>query len=261
MTILEKLQNSKEFTNVEQEVVAYILANKDTIIDLTILELANVTFTSNATIIRLCKKLGLKGFREFKLQLIKELERARKHQREVDMDYPFDPDQTSQEIIKTMADLTKESIDVSYESIDYHELEETIEIILQAQRVYLYGIGDSLINAIGFSNRLVKLKIPAIIANMYGEQTTHLDSMKSGDVGIFVSYSGNINNPISSIVQAKRRGCKFIMITSKQPSGHFDCTITFPSKESIDDKVATYYSQITINFIFNCLYALLFTKK
>ena len=36
-------------------------------------ELAEVSFTSKATVVRLCKKLGLSGYQEFRLKLVEEI--------------------------------------------------------------------------------------------------------------------------------------------------------------------------------------------
>ena len=74
MSVLDTLENINNLTSVEKDVVLYILKHKDHIIDLNLSELAQFTYTSNGTTIRLCHKLGMNGYKDFKIQFIKELE-------------------------------------------------------------------------------------------------------------------------------------------------------------------------------------------
>lgn len=61
--LLEKLEQQDNFTNHEKEVACYILENMDKIPGMSSGELAKVTFTSKATVVRLSQKLGLRGIR------------------------------------------------------------------------------------------------------------------------------------------------------------------------------------------------------
>ena len=110
MGILDSIERTGNLTYSEQEVVQFILDNKDLLKDLTINELATATYTSNATIIRLCKKLGLSGYTEFRLALIKDIEKRRKETREIDMSYPFRRKESSEELLKIMLDLFVKNI-------------------------------------------------------------------------------------------------------------------------------------------------------
>lgn len=60
--LIEELNDRKRFTKAEQEVVSYILDNPQKVTKLTIEQLATVTFSSNSSIVRVCKKWGQKDF-------------------------------------------------------------------------------------------------------------------------------------------------------------------------------------------------------
>ena len=89
MTIIDKIKSQTNFTYTERSVVNYMLKNNPEIVNLTIHQLAILTNTSNATIIRICKKLGFKGFRDFKLALITELAALKYMANSVDFNLPF----------------------------------------------------------------------------------------------------------------------------------------------------------------------------
>lgn len=76
MRLLKTLSEREKFSAVEQNIIKYILDNPKEIVNMSIRELANKTFTSSAAIFRLCQKCGLKGYTEFKIKFISEVNRT-----------------------------------------------------------------------------------------------------------------------------------------------------------------------------------------
>lgn len=257
--LIEQLKNTTHFTPVEQSVCHYILDNLDQISELSISQLSQLSYSSNATIIRLCRKLGLKGYSDFKIALVKELERGRKEKSDVNMDFPFIKKESTQEIVNHIAVLSNETIYTCYESISSIQLEKAARLILKASHLFVYAAGDSLISATSFVNRLVKLKKHAFIANQYGEIAAMSDTVTQQDLVLFVSYSGSALPNKKIMQQLRRSGCKTLFITSNDTHYDFDVTIQFPKREDFDHKIATFYSQISINYIFHCLYAIVYS--
>jgi hypothetical protein len=57
----------------EQRVADFILKHAEELIYLTVTELAERTQTSESTVVRLCQKIGYKGYQEFKIMLARDL--------------------------------------------------------------------------------------------------------------------------------------------------------------------------------------------
>src|SRR5580693_10753700 len=57
----------------EQRVADFILKHPEELIYLTVTELAERTNTSESTVVRLCQKIGYKGYQEFKIMLARDL--------------------------------------------------------------------------------------------------------------------------------------------------------------------------------------------
>ena len=76
MRLLRKMQEPERFSPAEQNMINYILSHKREMAELSIRELAEKTYSSPAGIFRLCQKLGLKGYNEFKLRFISEVNRT-----------------------------------------------------------------------------------------------------------------------------------------------------------------------------------------
>ncbi len=62
-----------KFFEAEKKIADYIIANKKAALDMTIAELAKASDTSDATVSRFCKKLGLKNYQTFRLALAKDV--------------------------------------------------------------------------------------------------------------------------------------------------------------------------------------------
>ena len=58
----------------EEGIIRYILNSPDTAANLTIKRLSEQTYASQATIVRLCVKIGFSGYREFRRSLSGEVE-------------------------------------------------------------------------------------------------------------------------------------------------------------------------------------------
>ncbi|MEM5594190.1 hypothetical protein AAHH67_24950 [Niallia circulans] len=72
--LLKQIANRTDYTTAEKNIAKYILENANLIERMTIQELAQKTFTSHTSIIRFTQKLGMKGFKDFKIMLVKTIE-------------------------------------------------------------------------------------------------------------------------------------------------------------------------------------------
>lgn len=74
MSLIQDMKKHKNLTEREQDIRKYILEHPERIEEMSSRELGHATFASAASVTRFCQKLGTKGFPEFKLQLVRELQ-------------------------------------------------------------------------------------------------------------------------------------------------------------------------------------------
>lgn len=72
MSVLIKLRDQRNLSEAENQVREYILRYPKRVLEYTVYDLARESFTSPATIVRLCKKLDIKGFSRLKVLLAEE---------------------------------------------------------------------------------------------------------------------------------------------------------------------------------------------
>lgn len=258
MAVLDELERAEGFTETERTLAYYVLDNASDVAHWSITELAAVTYTSNASIIRLCRKLGVAGFREFRVELAADLEKRRLARKSVDVDYPVAPSEDTASMLSAMATLTREAVNACYAALDPVAIERLAQMTRSASTVYLFAHGDSQVSAESFENMMVKIGVRCMLADRYSETPVVAASARRGDLALFISYRGSyLNNAEKHGLPRilKERGCSVALISSAPKPLWVDCRIGIPARESIEGvRMATFYSQTCIRYILNCLY-------
>lgn len=261
MTILEKLENRINFTVTENQVVEYILEHFDKIETLTIDQLARETFTSHSTIIRVCQKLSLKGFKELKMRLVQERETNKFLSKNVNYSIPFQFNETSEDIIDNIYSLYKESINLIHSQIDKEELIQISQCLLDAKRIFIFAIGDSKLTAKSFINKMIKINLFPILATENNEELFISHSINKEDCALFITYSGQSPNFDQCLDIIK--STKTIVLTSSLESNLVQkCRyhIVLPNVEK-EYKIATFYSQLALQYILNIIFSIIYNKR
>ena len=100
MSLFQKLKESQKFTHNEQAVIDFILNNPQEVINLSVDELAKVTYTSPSCIVRLTKKLGVKGYSDFKIKFASELNSLILNEKRIEINMPFEQNIKEEDIRK-----------------------------------------------------------------------------------------------------------------------------------------------------------------
>lgn len=257
------MKKRDRYSPVENDIINYILRNSDDVLEMTISQLAKATFSSNASIMRLSHKLGVKGFKEFKIVFAKELEKSRINKKNVDFNYPFSSQSNAHEVCNDISKLMQSSIEKCYQEIDVKTFRNVNKIILSSKKIYLFATGDNYIRAMSFFNKLIKLGICPIDATLFHEESTYSNYVTKEDCVIFISYRGLDKQYRRWEKICKSRGSKIVVITANEKSPLVtDATevILIPDKEDIMNSIAAFYSQIAFEYVLNVLYSLIYLE-
>lgn len=226
-------------------------------------KLAQETYTSNATIIRFCKKLGLSGYRELIMQLIQEISGDYLLAATVDHNRPFGSTDSIEAIEGNLANLLKGVIDQTKIELDSAKLSIIAKAVLNAPRIYIFAKGESYLAGCIFRNNLLKLDHHVTMADDGGLQTLHVKNGRPGDLFLFLSYSG-IHYDYSKYAAAlSERGIKPCLITAFSDSAlarQCDTVLLIPKSERVIGKVANYSSMISLTYTLQVIYSLIFNQ-
>ena len=264
MSLLKKLQAKQNFTDTEERIADYILANLDDVPDMVIQQLAENTFTSHSAIIRLSQKLGFSGYRSFKVALIHDIQSDKHAPTIVDPNFPFLPMDSSMAIAKKMADLTIETVRKTLVKLEKDKLNEAVDLLEKADKIFLFATGDSQIRARSYQNKFIKINKHLIIGDEYGESAWNALSMGKNDCALFISYGGNspTHKKIIKYLNSMKIPCILLTANTEQETSKLcDLVIEVPYDEFDFFKVGTFSSQISFEYILDTLFSILYARE
>lgn len=144
--MIEKLKEDANFTNHEREVAHYVLEHMDRIPEMSTNDLARASFTSKATVVRLCKKLGLSGYQQFKLKLVEEINQ-KKRMDQLLLNEPITNKSSYNDIINTLPILYDKAVTNTKLALDKNSINRINQVLQRAECIDLYATGISYILA------------------------------------------------------------------------------------------------------------------
>ena len=197
----------------EQRVADFILKHAEELIYLTVTELAERTQTSESTVVRLCQKIGYKGYQEFKIVLARDLVEP------TDAIYERIEEQDSLDAIKTKVFAANaQALQDTLEVLDDLELQRAIDAVATAKRVEIYGVGGSGSIAVDAYHKLLKLGIAAIAISDSDLMGMSAALLRPGMVALGISHTGMSRDVCEALDHAKAGGATTICITHRATS-------------------------------------------
>lgn len=184
----------------EKKIADYIFEKKGQIIYLSLNDISKEINVGEATIVRLVKKVGFEGFKDLKLQIAKE-------------DYPI-IDINYEDYIDNIQANINETISNTKSLINRRQLDRAILAMSKAERLFLYGVGDSGIATLELQDKLLRFGKTAIAYTDPHFQIINAGILTNRDVVIAVSLSGKTKDIIDSLEVAKKNKVKIISITN-----------------------------------------------
>ena len=265
MLIEDKLIRQDTFTTTEKRIADYLQANFEAAVYMTIEELAKATYTSHSAIIRLCKKLGFTGFKEFRLELGREVHQLlAQFDQTIDANFPFSEQDDGATIAKKMAELSIQAVKKAQLQIENQPLDTIAEKLTQAKRIFVFAKGDSQITARKFQNKLVKLNKFLILAEEYSDSSWNAANLTKEDCAVFISYSGRIHHYEKIMSYLKHVGTPTLLLTGNEHSEmakKASMCLVISQGEFDFVKVATFSSQIAFDYVLNTLYSIMYAQN
>jgi DNA-binding MurR/RpiR family transcriptional regulator len=229
--IIAQLRNASDFRPAERKVVDAVLSNPSRAVHLTITELALEAGVSDATVVKFCKRLGCRGFQEFKILLAQDV--AVKTQPiygaiELDDDVETIRDKIFQASITALQD--------TWRVLDPKTLQTAVQILSSAGEIHFYGIWASGNVAVDAAQKFSRIGLRANAFVDYHAQITRASLLKPGDVAVGISYSGETWEIVDALQTARSAGAATIAITnypSSPVAGAADHVLLISSQESI----------------------------
>lgn len=209
-------QHKASAGSAEYGAVSYILNHPEESSKCSIYRLAELSYASASTIVRLCRKLGFSGYREMQSTLIRELavraHSIKKHARQTDR---FD---SMQETISSITYRNIALLEASAQLLDEAALEKSIKILNSCKSLYLFGMGSSLSVAQDALLKFIRIGKPCICCTDIHSQYAVSSNTNMTDAAIVISCSGCTEEILHCAANLSSQGTPIIAIT------HYDDT-------------------------------------
>lgn len=195
----------------ETGVLDYILNNPESAVEYNIHKLSELAYCSASTIVRLCKKLGFDGYRDFRSALVYEIavRNENTHKKSPHIRHSGH----LSDIIDTITYQNITSLEESMQLLDPSEVTKCVDLISKCDTVLLFGLGASHLVA---EDAFMKFqRINKRCSCCYDVHIQYLQARNATpkDVAIIISYSGCTEEMIQCAKDLQSRGTPIIAIT------------------------------------------------
>lgn len=258
MSVLIKLRDYRNLPEAESEVRKYILKNSKEVLEMTVYDVAKNSYTSPATVIRLCKKLDLKGFNQFKIKLASEIRGFDNMQLDILDVTNVSPNDSPVMIIDKITNIERQSIEETRMLLNEKDLMKAAEHLHNATIIDFFGVGASNIVAFDATYKFMRIGKNVACYQLYDRQYVQAVNADAKHVAVIFSYSGETKEMVEVLNELQKNGCYVITVTcssSNTLAKLADNSISVSSKETLFRSGAM-ASRITQLYIVDILYAL-----
>ncbi|MFX0591993.1 MurR/RpiR family transcriptional regulator [Melissospora conviva] len=198
----------------EQRVARLVVADPAQAARRTITDLATAAETSEATVIRFCRSVGMPGYPQLRIRLAAEAARRVEppDARVVGGDIP--PGADLAQIIATIAFNDARAVEETAEQLDPAICEQVVDALAAAARIDIYGAGASGVVAADFQQKLHRVGRTAFYFPDVHTALTSAALLGSGDVALGISHTGTTSDVIEVLAQARERGALTVALTN-----------------------------------------------
>ena len=195
----------------QKRIADWLRENPGEIISLSIVELAEKCQSSEATIVRFAKHLGFSGYQGLKIAL------AREDGTKI-ISKKITGDETCYEMFEKICNDIYFSLEKTKKSLDKDSMALAAKKILSADRIVIFGLGNSASVAVDASHKLLRVGCNAVAYTDSHMQAISASQLCERDVAIGISHSGSSKDIVDNIKIAKSKGAFTIALTSKGKS-------------------------------------------
>lgn len=197
-----------EMGSAEKKIADYILEHSGDIISYSISELSKLCGCGDATVVRFSRRLGFSGFQAMKIGIAQELSSASAISSEISKN-----DSCFEIFKKRISDITI-ALQNTETVLNSESLEQAAQTIMKANRVVIFGLGNSASIATDAAHKFLRLGIDAQACSDNHLQAIIASHLDRQSVAIGISHSGSSKDIVESLQLSKIGGASTICVTN-----------------------------------------------
>lgn len=197
----------------EQRVAKVVLDDSATIARRSITEVAEAAGTSETTVTRFCKAIGLGGYPELRIALAADTARsAARVDRDLGADIAIDDDLS--QVVGKVSFADARAVEETAAQLDIAALQRVVDAVAAAPRVDVYGVGASANVALDLQQKLHRIGRVCFAWSDTHLALTSAAVLGKGDVAVGVSHTGSTADTVEALREARRHGATTVALTN-----------------------------------------------
>jgi len=193
----------------ETKVAQVILADPDAATSSSIATLAKKASVSEPSVNRFCKRFDATGFPDFKLKLAKSLVSGIRF-----VNRNVNPDDDVTSYTPKIFDSTINDLALVRDKISHTVVNNVVDKLIQAKRIYFFGLGTSGSVARDAENKFFRFNLPVSFHDDVLMMRMLASTGTTGDVFFVISHTGRTKEIIDVVQIARENGATIIALTS-----------------------------------------------
>lgn len=196
----------------EQRVANIVLAEPGSIARRSITDIAQNAGTSETTVTRFCKAIGVGGYPDLRIALATEA--ARTTDRDRELGNAIAEDDSIGQIVGKVGYADSTAVQDTVDQLDTHTLTKVVEVVAGARRIDVYGAGASAFVASGLQHKLHRIGLPCFAWSDPHHALGSATLLRPGDVAIGISHTGATMETVEVLREATQHGATTVAITN-----------------------------------------------
>ncbi|MCO1582207.1 MULTISPECIES: MurR/RpiR family transcriptional regulator [unclassified Crossiella] len=239
----------------EQRVAQVVLGDPAVVAHRSITEVAEAAGTSETTVTRFCKAIGVGGYPDLRIALAADTARtAARADRDLGSDIGQGDD--LRQVVSKVSFADARAVEETADQLDVVELEKVVEAMSAAGRVDVYGVGASAFVAMDLQQKLHRIGRISFAWSDTHIALTSAAVLSKGDVAVGISHSGATADTVEALRVARGRGATTVALTNfpRSPIAEVaDYVLTTAARETTFRSGAT-ASRIAQLTVIDCLF-------
>ena len=241
----------------EKRIADYILSNTQSIIEMSISELASKCGSGDATVVRFSRRLGFAGYQALKLGIAAEISSVSA------IDRTINKTDSCYEIFQKRINDILVSLKNTEAVLNHTQLELAAKSIMGAKKIIIFGLGNSSAIAMDATHKFLRLGLNAQSCCDNHMQTIIASHLDEESVAIGISHSGSSKDIVEALQIAKNNNAKTICITNygNSPILSVSDIRLFTQSEETKRSILAMSSRIAQLTIFDAIYTYIVVNR
>ncbi len=197
----------------EQRVAKVVLENPATVAHRSITEVAEQAGTSETTVTRFCKAIGVGGYPELRIALAADTARSQARANH-DMGGDIGPGDDLKQVVGKVAFADARAVEETAEQLDVESLDKVVQAVAGARRVDVYGFGASAFVAFDLQQKLHRIGLTCFAWNDTHIALTSAAVLTDADVAVGISHTGSTSETVEALRVARETGATTVALTN-----------------------------------------------